>query len=282
MTTTVDWDALAASVRRGADRPSRRRGRPGRGSSRRAAADALGERWSAKVGDEVLRAQGSMVDVPHLRDAVFGEVIAAPDVLAVLDRLGLGGATFTDGYVISKPGRSPRLFWHLDWYGWSDPSAHEDEPLQVFVMWYLTPTSRENGCLRVIPGSHRRRHPLHDLMEDGHTSLSEARDLQRPEFADWPDEVDVPVLPGDCVIGDARLLHAAHANESDGRRSLLTLWYQPHYEDLPAAVQATLAAKTQELPTTWPDEVRDAVARLHPSAPAGVDPLPRTIGGPRP
>lgn len=247
----------------------------------RSAADELGERWSAKVGDEVMRAQGSMVSTDRLRDPVFAELISHPAALAALDALGLGQATFTDGYVISKPPGSPRLFWHFDWYGWEDDSAYAEEPVQVFVMYYLTDTTRENGCLRVIPGSHRHRHPVHDLMGDGHVELSRAADLDRPEFAFWADEVDVAVRAGDAVIGDARLLHAAHANASDQRRSLVTLWYQPHFDRLAPRVQATLAAKTHPLPDTWPPALRDQVARLNPPA-VDAEPLGRTLHGPRP
>ena len=80
----------------------------------KSAADAQGEQWSQKFGER-LRAQGSMVDVPHMNDPAFGELIAHPDVLGTLDALALGGATFTDGYIISKPAGSPPLFWHFDW-----------------------------------------------------------------------------------------------------------------------------------------------------------------------
>ena len=43
-------------------------------------------------------------------------------------------------------------------------------PPQVFCMYYLTDTCRENGCLRVIPGSHTRHNPLHDLVAEPHSA----------------------------------------------------------------------------------------------------------------
>src|SRR5688500_14402747 len=69
----------------------------------RTAADAAAEAWSAGR-EAAVRAQGSMVGVPELHDPIFGELIAHEPVLEALDRLGLSGMTFTDGYVISKPG----------------------------------------------------------------------------------------------------------------------------------------------------------------------------------
>lgn len=41
--------------------------------------------------------------------------------------------------------------------------------------------------------------------------------------------MDAPARTGDLVIGDSRLLHAAHGNKSDQRRTVITLWYIPLY-----------------------------------------------------
>ena len=38
------------------------------------------------------------------------------------------------------------------WY-WDEDVAYAKYPVQLFAMYYLTDTRRENGCLRVIPGS---------------------------------------------------------------------------------------------------------------------------------
>ena len=37
------------------------------------------------------------------------------------------------------------------------------------------------------------------------------------------------------------LLHAAHANQTDGRRTVLTMWDYPDYVNLPEPTQATVA-----------------------------------------
>jgi ectoine hydroxylase-related dioxygenase (phytanoyl-CoA dioxygenase family) len=147
-------------------------------------------------------------------------------------------------------------------------------------MYYLTDTRPENGCLRVIPGSHLARHALHDVMTDGHKHLRGADDLSLPEFSDWPDAIDVPVHAGDAVLGDARLLHAAHANETDARRSLVTLWFHPHFDAFPERVQATFMGYVQELPAKWPEAARAAVRALHPQYAGDAEPLPRTLYGP--
>jgi hypothetical protein len=242
----------------------------------REAADALGK----KSGDSH-RSQGSMVGVRDLRDPIFGQLIVSNDIRACFDNLGLDGAAFWTGFVISKPPRSPRLFWHFDWYWWDDPISYEREPSQVFAMYYLVDTRPENGCLRVIPGSHMRRHPLHDVMKDGHLELRKAEDLARPEFADWPEEVSVCAMAGDVVLGDARLLHAAHANDSEGCRSLITLWYHPHFLAFPERLKATFRDYQFTMPETWPEDIRAEVARIRPDYQGDAKPLDRTHYGPR-
>ena len=211
------------------------------------------------------RSQGSMFRFPQTTDSVFAELVALPAALAVLARLGGTDVTFTDAYLISKPPHSPQLFWHYDWFAWEEPEMYAPPPPQVFCMYYLTDTCRENGCLRVIPGSHTRHNPLHDLIAEPHSAtLGRADDLDRAEFGQRPDEIDVPVRAGELVIGDARLLHAAHPNGSDRRRTVLTLWYQPDYPSLPERVKAQMVAKTQPPAAAWSAEGKAMVSALHP------------------
>jgi hypothetical protein len=229
-----------------------------------------------------VRAQGSMLHTN--RHPVFADLIALPEALGALAELGFPRPTFTDGYVISKPPRGPRLFWHYDWFAWEDDRSYENPPPQLFAMYYLTDTTRENGCLRVIPGSHVRENPLHRLLAEPHSKdLGAADDLGRPEFSDRPDETDVPVAAGDLLIGDARLLHAAHDNATDERRTLITLWYQPELESLPERIRAQMAAKTQPIPDDWPEPAREKVRPLRASERyrGGAEPCGRQLWRPR-
>jgi len=128
--------------------------------------------------------------------------------------------------IVSKPPHGPPLYWHQDFKEWNSPSAATPWPHQVFFSYYLTDTSRENGCLRVIPGSHHRRHPLHDLLPNAHEpEVQGLRDATGPIFGDAEGAVDVPMSAGDLVIGDARLLHAAWGNNTDQRRTCILVWY---------------------------------------------------------
>ena len=159
----------------------------------------------------------------------------------VLAELGFDEPKFGHGRIISKPPQSPPLFWHEDGRFWNDPVSYTWQPIQCFLMYYLTDTTPHNGCLRVIPGSHRKRHPLHDQASPMHTD--ELRTYANPEniaFQRAEGEIDVPVNAGDLVMGYGNLFHAAHANLTDERRTVLTMWYYPHFVDLPERTQATI------------------------------------------
>ena len=62
----------------------------------------------------------------------FADIITYKPALEALARLGYRQPTFSDGYIISKPPHSPRLFWHYDWFAWEERRNYEPEPPQVF------------------------------------------------------------------------------------------------------------------------------------------------------
>jgi ectoine hydroxylase-related dioxygenase (phytanoyl-CoA dioxygenase family) len=127
--------------------------------------------------------------------------------------------------ILSKPAHGPPLYWHQDFMDWDHPSAVTPWPTRVFLGTYLTDTSKENGCLRVIPGTHRQRIDLHDLLPDAHEESVREATLESVAFAERNDAVDLPMQAGDLVVCDARTLHAAHANKSGKRRTMLLAWH---------------------------------------------------------
>lgn len=183
---------------------------------------------------------GSMIPIPVWSEP-FAELVAHERVQRELAALGCRDVRWLSGYVISKPPSGEALWWHQDWWAWDEPCSYDAPPPQVFVMCYLTSTSRQNGCLRVLPGTHRAAHPLHAQLPPAHSDELNALAADSIAHANYSDERDVPVEAGDIVIGDSRVLHATHANRSDQRRHCITLWYAPNFSALPAALRAKLA-----------------------------------------
>ena len=231
---------------------------------------------------EAVRSNGSLI---HLADnPEYADVIAAPALSELFRACGATDLRFTGGFLISKPGGGPPLFWHQDWWGWDDDSAYRPRAHQLFAMIYLTDTSIENGCLRVIPASHRRDHPLHHLDTAHSEGMQGFRDPSNPAYADHPDQVAVTVKAGDVLVGDARLIHGAFANRTNEERPLLTLWFMPHWSSMPAEMRA-LAYKGfmrgDDIPSSvephtfldWPEPLKRRIAHLLPPDDGGVAPM---------
>ena len=110
---------------------------------------------------------GSLISVS--KDERLAELIGHAATLEAFKELGLGDdARWLSGYVISKPPKSPSLGWHQDAWYWDRREAYETAPLQIFAMYYLSDTRPENGCLRVLPGSHRAPRALHAVLGEAH------------------------------------------------------------------------------------------------------------------
>ena len=104
----------------------------------------------------------------------------------------------------------------------------------------------------------------------GH-ALREMEDPRSPVYQAVEEAVDVPVRAGDLVIGDSRLLHSAHANDSARRRTVITLWYFPAFDQLPESIRSYIAA--ERMIDTWPAETRRRISHLLPEYDGGARPI---------
>ena len=81
-----------------------------------------------------------------------------------------------------------------------------------------------------------------------------------------------PVQAGDLVIGDARVLHAAHANNSDAPRPVLTLWYLPQIDKLSPQLQDRIGNlhlyRCEKIYKQWSQDAIDSIRPLLPTLPA--------------
>lgn len=232
---------------------------------------------------DLVRSNGSLI---HLGDnPEYADIVSSPTIERILRDCGASDPRWTGGFLISKPGGGPPLFWHQDWWGWDDPSSYDRCGQQLFVMIYLTDTRPDNGCLRIIPGSHVADHPLHHLEAAHSQGMQAYADPSNAAYADHPDQFAVSVKAGDVLVGDARLIHGAFANRTGEERPLLTLWYMPNWSSMPAPMRA-LAYKgfmrgddiraSVDRPSTaldWPEPLRKRVEHLLPPDDGGVPPM---------
>lgn len=218
--------------------------------------DAVTEEQRANSGG-----QGAIVALPFT-PKVFTELIALPELLDALRALGFDKPRYWSGYLISKEPHSSASYFHHDWPFWTDPVSDEEEPHQLFIMVYLSDTRPENGCLRVIPGSHLHWAPQHDM--GGHDEGTRHMDpATTPAYKDSPDQVNLSVNAGDLLIGDARILHGPHGNQTDERRTVITMWYLPRFDELCEPMKAAFQTRLNMIPpSSLPEELRSKLDPL--------------------
>jgi hypothetical protein len=110
--------------------------------------------------------------------------------------------------------------WHQDGHYWPI------RPLATCTVWVaLEPSTPANGCLRVIPGSHRAQR-LHAHLREDRQDLTLNQRLDSDSF-DESRAVDITLEPGQMSLHDVYMIHGAAANRSAQRRTGVALRYMP-------------------------------------------------------
>ena len=120
--------------------------------------DCVNKAVAEQDSDKLARTISSGTLISSVKYPELSGIIGNPAAIKALDDMGLPGSKFWKAVIISKPPGGPRLYWYQDCMMWQDPRAYSDFPPMTFLMYYLDDTTRENGCLRVLPGTHRKRH----------------------------------------------------------------------------------------------------------------------------
>ena len=183
-----------------------------------------------------LRYQGQHVNVRGTDNTIIQKLLDWKPSREALEQLGFGDFVSSGGVIIlTKDPGEPALYWHQDWMRWNDPISCAPWPQTMFASYYLSDTSIENGCLKVIPGTHLKRIPFHDQLVPAHEQGARFVEEDHPiMFSDHPDEVNVCVSAGSLVLADARVLHSARRNLTDHRRTLILAWHSRPTISVPA------------------------------------------------
>lgn len=123
--------------------------------------------------------------------------------------------------IFCKPGGDGmEVPWHQDGHYWPI------RPLATCTVWVaLDDSTVENGCLRVIPGSHRDGvlHP--HLREDRDDVVLNQRTADG--FFDPSTAVDIALEAGQMSLHDVHMVHGSNPNRSPKRRAGVAIRYMP-------------------------------------------------------
>lgn len=148
----------------------------------------------------------------HL-DERLGSIAKHPAILAVVERL-LGGTPhmFQDMALIKPPGAGREKPWHQD-----NAFFRMVPGTPIVGVWIaLDDATVDNGCMRVIPGSHR----------EGPKRHARLRDLQICDNdVEVPRVTAVPLPAGGLMFFDGLMHHGTPANRTNTRRRAMQFHY---------------------------------------------------------
>jgi phytanoyl-CoA hydroxylase len=168
---------------------------------------------------------------PDLRPENLGHTLLATDPFWIRlisdDRLldvaqqfiGPDIALFASHYIAKPPHSGLPVLWHQDGSYWPL------EPMSVVTLWLaLDDSTPENGCMRVIPGTHRGN--LHQMKPRSEVAnvLGSGMD---DNLVDESHARDIILTAGDVSIHHPNLVHGSNANHSPRWRRGLTIRYIP-------------------------------------------------------
>ncbi len=173
--------------------------------------------------------------------AGIARLAADPVLVGIAGELLGGEARLVRAIFFDKtPGRNWTVPWHQDktvalnrrvemdgWGPWSEKEGvcHVQPPCPVLdrmlaIRLHIDPCDEENGCLRVIPGSHR-------------SGILKPREVER--VVETSDSVPCIAAAGDAVIMRPHVLHSSRRSVTPSHRRVIHLEYSDY--ELPSGIR---------------------------------------------
>ena len=160
------------------------------------------------------------INMPHTNDRFLLKLCSHERILDTIEQfIGPNIALFASHIISKRQGDGLPLPWHQDAAYWAL------EPMKVMTLWLAIDDSTvENGCMRVIPGSHKW-----GLIQ--HVPFTEKDQVLDQQMADIKlDEskaVDVELKAAECSFHEPFLIHGSKSNTSTKRRCGYTMRFMP-------------------------------------------------------
>lgn len=161
---------------------------------------------------EKVAAAKPRIDQLHMRYPWAYQLASHPAVLDAVESL-IGPDILIDGNLVfyKPPHDAGYASWHQDsvYSGW-----HLTPSVSAWIA--LTVSEPANGCMRVIPGSHKQGVLEHDNVLD--PNLLNRRGERLRMDVDESQAVDVVLKPGEMSLHHTNIVHGSNPNTSDGPR----------------------------------------------------------------
>lgn len=153
------------------------------------------------------------------KDRFWYDLVADPRLLDIAETfIGSDIALFATHYICKQPMTGREVRWHQDGAFWPL------DPMDVVTLWVaVTQSTPENGCLKIVPGSHHTS--LMDMVptDSGNAVLAE----EIPVEVDENEAIPLELRPGDVSVHHPNIIHGSDMNRSPDWRRGLTIRYIP-------------------------------------------------------
>ncbi len=162
----------------------------------------------------------------HTSERFIWELATDDRVLDVMEAVvGDDVMLLSTHFFCKYPDKDARSFvaWHQDttYWGLEPPEAH--------TAWIAVDDSDvENGCMRVIPGSHADGIVTHEKSDRDGNLLSINQEIP-DELVDNSSALDLELKAGQMSVHHGQIFHASMPNGSNRRRCGLTVRFVPPY-----------------------------------------------------
>ncbi|MEL6864776.1 MAG: phytanoyl-CoA dioxygenase family protein [Bacteroidota bacterium] len=148
---------------------------------------------------------------PHVHYPWAYELVRHPRVLdAVEDVLGPNILVHHSTLFCKYPQNDKYIAWHQDGF-----FMDFEEPQYVTAWVALTESNRQNGCLRVVLNTHRRKYEHAQVVDEKNMLAS---GLTMVENVEQTDIRDIELKAGQMSLHHVNLVHCSDANQSDDQR----------------------------------------------------------------
>jgi len=182
---------------------------------------------------------------PAILDHV--EKILGPDILC-----------WSSSFFSKPPNDRAFVSWHQDLTYWGL------EPEVIVTAWIaITPSTRESGCMRVIPGSHIQGQQGHSDTYATENLLSRGQVLDVKVDEDCA--VDILLQPGEMSLHHVLMVHGSEINQTQAPRHGYAIRYIPTYCKQVGGRTTSLLVRGEDRYGNF-DSVPRPAADMHPDA----------------
>lgn len=145
-------------------------------------------------------------------EPAFHDILWNPAIVMPASQLLGGGVRFWHDQLFCKPAKHGGVVaWHQDYSYWT-----RTQPMAHLTCWVgLDDSTRDNGCLYYVPGSHRwNLLPITGLTGN----MDEIQTVLTPEQKEQFNPVPIELKRGECTFHHPLLVHGSYENRVDRQR----------------------------------------------------------------